>query len=177
MKFPPQHKIAQCITLLMICIIAGCNSTLVHAQGNLVLINFENDRDECRIALSPARTIAKNKYHDNIPGCNFKYFRVMYLEDAPSAVELDFRTFWFSINGPFNACYSPDPFYSYRAEIKTIGRVPLSEQFDIVDILQTDVSDPVIKPGVRLLSKSFGTNPQGSPIERQFACVHITHSP
>jgi hypothetical protein len=77
---------------------------------------------------------------------------------------------------PANDCATDavDGRFTYRFDLKTTHDSESTEVFSYDQLFKVDIgANPVVVPGVRLLSSSRGTNPANKPLDQVFSCVNI----
>lgn len=124
--------------------------------------------------------IAKPLWASQIPGCYFERFVKMQLEDVPSAVTINLRSFGYRDEGPdygaempeepSNDCSGSGWGYAFRADIKTMGAIRgLSAKFDVDDIMSTPIDGAVVA-NVRVLKYSTEIYQYHWPTTYYFSC-------
>lgn len=154
--------------------VSGCSTYKQNPPtGMLVLHEWRNDENTCGIPIDRVKTVAKSRWIDKIPGCQFDFFSRMTLDNVPSATELEFDSFRNDPDGEKRGC-SPHSIGNYRLKLKTFGSYEQTEEFTIQQALATPVG-AVVVPGVRLLERWELPGAPGA-VEVAFACLIITPS-
>jgi hypothetical protein len=146
------------------------------------LILWGKNGERCPIDIATTTLAAKSDWDENVQGCDFSFVDSFSFLNARSAITVWIRSFWRTNGTVLNDCnrYIPDAGYSFRFVIKTYKHLAETDKFNYDDMFRVNpddpVVDPVVKPGVKLLSRARGSNETNDKMSELFSCVHISIS-
>lgn len=152
------------LLLSLLPLLQSCQATEVSpaAQGILAFKDELRPERTCKILLD-SKIVSRDD--NNFGGCGFTWISPLWLENANSAITIEF------VDNGDNCKDHNAPRHSIIVKTTAFGNTPY--EFTFSDMLQAAPNE-IIVPGVRLIAKT--TEHNGLAMNRNVGCIIITPS-